>query len=320
MSKTKKLSVIMSVFNENENELTQAINSILEQTFKDFEFIIVLDNPENNTIRELLEVYKKKDNRIKLIVNPQNIGLALSLNTAAKSCCGEYIARMDADDISYVNRFEKELLFLEQHPQCDVVGTRCIKIDEAGNELFTEIMPFTNHNSIAKALKYGNIIVHPSVMMKRELLEKVDYYRDFKNSQDYDLWLRMIKMGAKFHILPEALLKYRVRSNSISGINPARQYSYAAYAQNLSIRETGGENLFSMEDFEHFSTLKRLYKDSDIQRFNDGYRKYCEYGMNKNRVGEIKALLSHRELLRLYLNSKKIDNLKKTLMRRKQDI
>lgn len=317
MSKTSKLSVIMSVFNETHIELAQAINSVLQQTFTDFEFIIVLDNPKNTSAKKMLEQCREKDSRIKVLINKENIGLALSLNIAAKRCCGKYIARMDADDISCVDRFKKQVLFLDQHPGYAVVGTRYLKIDEKGDELITDTLPFENHDSIMKALKYGNIIVHPSIMMRRDSLEKVGYYRDFRNSQDYDLWLRMAKVGEKFYILPEVLLKYRVRNNSISGINAARQYSYAAYARNLANREAIGENLFSAEDFECFLKIRKMYKEEDVKRFNSGYRKYCDYSSRKNRVKMMTALLSHRELVVLYLNSKRIDNLRDKIVRRK---
>lgn len=319
MSKSKKLSVIMSVFNENHCELTQAIDSILDQTFKDFEFVIVLDNPKNTGVHELLTSYCEKDPRITLIANKENIGLAMSLNVAAKSCCGEYIARMDADDISFSDRLEKEVNFLDCNPEYDVVGTRYVRIDENEKEIKTDTLPFEDHDSIVEALKYGNIIVHPSVMMRRKSLEQVGYYRDFKNSQDYDLWLRMIAAGVRFYILPETLLKYRVRENSISGANAARQYSYAAYARDLAIREKAKENLFSTDDFQRFLVSKKLFADSDIKRFNNGYRKYCESSSHNKKFRMLSALLSHRELVVLYLNSKRIDHLKNEVNRRKSN-
>ena len=122
------MSVIMSCYNERKPDIIKSINSILEQTYKLFEFIIIVDNPKNN---EIIETIKKfKDKRIKVIINEKNIGLAESLNKGISIAKGKYIARMDADDISLPNRFKIQFDYLESHPDIDVVGSNRITIDE----------------------------------------------------------------------------------------------------------------------------------------------------------------------------------------------
>src|SRR5699024_5552594 len=122
------VSVIMSVYNETETELALAIESILNQTYKDIEFIIVLDAPDNELVLKLIKKYQTSDDRIKIIINNQNQGLAKSLNTGIKSSSGEYIARMDADDISFKNRLDVQISFLEKNADYDIVSTNRVDI------------------------------------------------------------------------------------------------------------------------------------------------------------------------------------------------
>ena len=128
-----KISVIMSVYNEKKEWLQMSINSILNQSFKNFEFIIVLDNPDNIELKAVLEQFAAKDSRIKLIYNKKNMGLVYSLNSALKVAKGEYIARMDADDISELDRLEVQYNYFEQNPDIDFVSGFIRIIDEFDN-------------------------------------------------------------------------------------------------------------------------------------------------------------------------------------------
>lgn len=311
MANEEILSVVMSVYNEQIEELKQAVDSILNQTFKKFEFLIVLDNPENYDLKRLLEEYEQKDMRIKVLYNNVNMGLAMSLNKAICQSKGYYIARMDADDISDKSRFEKQLLYFESHTECDVLGTNYVKIDENGNEINTDSQFFFENNEIVNALKYGNVLVHPSIMFRKNIFEKVGGYRNFKNSQDYDLWLRIMKSNGRFHVLSDVLIKYRVRVNSISSKNPARQYSYSAFAKYLYGIEKDNCSIFSVDLFENYLKKIHLYKNQDICRFNNGYKKYVHYSSLGKRLFAILSIFSHKELINLYLSSKKIDVLKR---------
>ena len=148
-----KVSVIMSVYN-GEKYLKEAINSILNQTFKDYEFIIVNDASTDKSIK-ILEEYAKKDNRIGLIHNEKNIGLTRSLNKAIKSANGAYIARQDADDISLPPRLEEEVNFLDKHPTVGLVGSYAWMIDEKG-KILSDFKICTDNEDIKKKIVNGN--------------------------------------------------------------------------------------------------------------------------------------------------------------------
>ena len=124
------ISVIMSTYKENIDDLKMSIESILNQTYKMFEFIIILDNPNNHIHEEIIKEYSKIDKRIKFYKNDKNIGLAMSLNKGISLAQYEYIARMDADDISLSNRFDKQVKFLQENPDISLVATNKILIDE----------------------------------------------------------------------------------------------------------------------------------------------------------------------------------------------
>ena len=127
-----ELSVLMSVYNEEPNMLCPAIESILNQSFRMFEFIIVVDNPKNKVAIDIIDNYRKNDSRIMLIVNSNNIGLANSMNLAASHARGRYLVRMDSDDISDFDRLKIQYDYLRENPNCDFVYTGRQDIDEAG--------------------------------------------------------------------------------------------------------------------------------------------------------------------------------------------
>ena len=212
----KLITVIMSTYNESEEYITLAVNSILNQSYSNIEFIIVCDNPNNNEIKSLLGHFQKEDKRIVIIENTQNIGLAESLNKAISISRGEYIARMDADDISHPRRLEVEVAFLEDNPDYGVVYTARQDIDEKGYKKDTSLLCPKNDKALLSSLSYGSIISHPTVMIRKKDLSVVGGYQNFPTGQDYDLWLRFRQKGIKFHFINQVLFYYRIRQNSIS--------------------------------------------------------------------------------------------------------
>lgn len=143
------VSVVMSVFNE-EAHVAEAIESILKQTFADFEFIII-DDASTDGSPALIETYAQKDSRIKVFTQPENQGLAVSLNKGLRQATGTYLARMDADDISYPERFQKQFDYLERHPELGALGTFMKEIDEKG-EVVPRPVPLTKWEEIKKTL------------------------------------------------------------------------------------------------------------------------------------------------------------------------
>jgi len=187
--KNPKVTVLMSVYN-GEKYLNEAIDSILGQNFKDFEFLIVNDGSTDMTA-EILKSYN--DPRIRIINNKKNIGLTKSLNKELKLARGEYIARQDADDISMPERLEKEVKFLETHQDYAVVGTFAKIINKNSEVLFSLERP-TEDLQIKQFFKKDNCIVHGSSMIRKACLSDIGFYNELMiRSQDYELWLRLSK-------------------------------------------------------------------------------------------------------------------------------
>lgn len=201
-----KISVIMSVYNTNAIWLRESIESILNQTFKDFEFIIINDGSTNEDVEEAILSYQ--DSRIKYI-KQQNQGLAKSLNNGLEIATGEYIARMDSDDISLPSRFEKQVDYLDNHSEVSILGT------------WFEIFPETQIIKHPEHPKYFDFlhhccVAHPSVMFRRADFEKYNlkYNPEYK-CEDYELWSRAIRYF-EFANIQEVLLKYRWHENNLS--------------------------------------------------------------------------------------------------------
>jgi glycosyltransferase involved in cell wall biosynthesis len=209
-----KVSVLMCVYN-GENYLPDAIESILSQSFEDFEFVIVDDGSNKNT-KDLLALYQ--DPRIVFITNPENIGLTKSLNIGLSHCRGEYIARMDGDDISHPKRLEKQVLFLDEHSEIAVLGTQIRQIDEAGkNPRLSLFKKGTTPLSCRWQSIFDSPITHSSAMFRREIIvnELDGYDEEFRTSQDYELWIRILRYH-KITNLDETLVDFRSHDDSVS--------------------------------------------------------------------------------------------------------
>ena len=211
-----KISVVMSVYNEEEKWLKSSIESILTQTYKNFEFIIIVDNPNREDLIEIINHYKEVDDRIILSINEKNMGLVYSLNKGLRMSTGQYIARMDADDICIEDRFEKQLDYFNKN-DVDLLVTRAHFINEEDQKIGQSII-FKNSNQLMKSLKYKNRLIHPTWMIKRDVIfnEKINLYKDIPYAEDYDIAYRLVLNGFKIHQLNEYCLYYRVRKDGIS--------------------------------------------------------------------------------------------------------
>lgn len=208
------ISVIMSVYN-NEEYLSEAIESVLNQSYKDFEFIIT-DDASTDRSREIIEKYAKKDSRIKILNNEKNIGLTKSLNNMIEISSGEYIARMDGDDICLPHRLEHQLqTFKSKDIQISFGDT--ILIDHYGKVLCHSWRP-NKLSTILKLLKFKihNYIPHPTVMLRKEVFEKYGKYdTQFTTGQDEELWRRLLSKKVKFYYERKPLLMYRINPSSV---------------------------------------------------------------------------------------------------------
>lgn len=251
-----KVSVVMSVYNEKISWLRESVDSIMNQTYSDFEFIVVIDNPNlSSDCVDFLESVASKDKRVVLIYNKENMGLARSLNKGIDISRGQFIMRMDADDVSFPTRFREQMDYLDSHT-CDMVATNICFIDENSDLIgYSEDRP----ENPERHLLYSNIIPHPTVLIKKSAITNVGGYRNFKRSQDYDLWLRLLSSGYKIRIINKPLLKYRLRTTSISSRGPLEQYYTNLYQKSLfKERAKKGHDSFSLENFEAFLTKKKI--------------------------------------------------------------
>lgn len=206
------ISVIMSVYSEPLEWMRQAIDSILNQTFTDFEFIIVNDNPLRLENVTLLNSYASEDKRIRVVHNEKNLGLPSSLNRALEIVKGKYVARMDADDISLPDRFQYQYDFLETHLEYGICGTYARFIDEHSKVGLKVRLGHTNDELKARLLFYSPFM-HPSIMARSNLICRLKYDVNYRVAQDVELWLRMSR-ETKFYNIPQYLIFYRVHSKN----------------------------------------------------------------------------------------------------------
>lgn len=197
----------MSVYNADKY-LTEAIDSILAQTYPDFEMIVVNDKSTDKS-GDILKAFAQKNPQIVILENAQNVGLTRSLNRGLAIAKGEYVARMDADDISAPDRFEKQVAFLDTHPDYSFVSCIGRYIDEKGNPEQLRPFPETNEEIYAMMPKV-DAVMHPGVMFRRKDIAKIgNYCEDFRVVQDYDLWFRGMAAGYKFYNIQEPLVLFR---------------------------------------------------------------------------------------------------------------
>lgn len=237
---TFKISVIMSVCN-GEQHLRESIESVLNQSFTNFEFIIVNDGSTDASL-EIIKSYA--DKKIRIINNEENIGLTKSLNKAIKQAQGEYIARQDADDISLPNRLELQFEFLENHPEVALLGTGVYVINENGATIEKRIM----HPNPKKSLLKGNRFIHGSVMFRKSVIDERGAYNEtLRYSQDYELWLRMSK---KYDVrnLTAPLYKLRMHKGSILSRKVEEQQMYAVLARKLAMNEITEQTLLNLQE------------------------------------------------------------------------
>lgn len=224
----------MSVHNDM-NTVDRSIQSIVDQTYQDWEFIICNDASTDGTWQKVL-AWTEKDKRISASENERNLGLAASLNRLLELASGEYIARMDGDDVSLPDRFEKQVAFLDRNPAYAFVGSSCYLFDESGE--------WGMRKTIEKPQKenflWGTRFAHPTVMLRREALASVGGYRVSREtirSQDFDLWMRMYAKGHIGYNIQEPLFRY------YESKNPVRKRKYRYRVNEAIIRAKGYRQL-----------------------------------------------------------------------------
>ncbi|MDB5357184.1 MAG: glycosyl transferase family 2 [Phycisphaerales bacterium] len=215
------ISVLMPVYNAGKH-LREAMDSILGQTFSDFEFLCVNDGSTDDSPAILAE-YARRDPRVR-IVTKTNGGVTSALNAGLKIARGEFVARMDADDIAIPDRFAAQLEHFRDHPQCVAVGCHVMMMDASGtdNERAT---PTATHEEITASLweGHGGALPHFGAMIRRSAVEKIGLYREqFRTAQDLDLFLRLSEIG-RLENVPRILMRYRVHEGSVGAARSQEQ-------------------------------------------------------------------------------------------------
>ena len=259
---TPRVSVLMSVYN-GAAFLRQAVQSILAQTFTDFEFVVIDDGSTDESLA-ILQSYG--DARLRIVRNERNLGLTASLNRGLQEARGEFVARQDADDVSHPIRLEKQVAFLDQHPPIVIVGTQARYINAAGH---ASVSPLWSKATTAEALRlqslFDNPFFHTSVMFRRSVIHDQlgGYDPGFRTSQDFELWSRVLQQfdGAN---LSEALVDQRYHAHSISAnYQPANARQVAGvFARNVRA---------FLGDFPEFAGWPSLWTSLMNPRMNPEY-------------------------------------------------
>jgi len=244
----------MSVHN-GEPYLRESVESVLNQTFPDFEFIVIDDASTDGT-GAILDDFD--DPRLVRLSNAGNLGLTRSLNCGLKIAKGEFVARQDADDVSLPLRLAKQVRYLESHPDVGVVGTHTENV--RGAALCSHSRPPAGHSLIAWQLLWGHTPVHPTVMVRREVIESAGGYDEaFQVSQDYELWSRLVET-TRFANIPEVLLRYRVHAGSVSGRQLQQQIENTVRIRQQLVKRALGldveDRLLRWTDSNHCGVLE----------------------------------------------------------------
>jgi glycosyltransferase involved in cell wall biosynthesis len=210
-----KISVLLPAYNE-EKTISSTIESILGQTYANYEFVVIDDGSIDDTT-QILEKYAKKDSRLKLIHNETNLGVSRTMRKGVENCIGDYIAIIDAGDICDPRRLEKQAGFLDKNPNVYIVGCFHHWINKKGEIVNSYTFPTEPKAIRAHIFGFGAVAAHPCIMIRRILFDKTGpYASDIKTSMDYELYLRNLACGFEMANIPEYLVSALRRSEGIS--------------------------------------------------------------------------------------------------------
>lgn len=280
-----KISVIMPVYN-GEQYLREAIESILNQTYSDFEFIIINDFSMDST-EDIIKSYT--DKRIVYIKNEQNMGVANTLNRGLDIAKGEYIARMDADDISLPSRFEKQVSYMDTHKDIDVLATQVFTFGAKEFNHPTSV----NHDSLKVDMLFNTCLCHPTVMLRGSVFGKngIRYDNAFNKLEDYELWARICNTH-KIACYDEILFKYRLHENQVT-----QNYNDEFVVQYIELKN-------------------RILSDLEIDNNTIGFNEFINHFLNKSSntehenkiLREFYYLIHKKNMIHKVYNQKILDN------------
>lgn len=255
MKRNKKplVSIVLPVYNAGDF-LVEAMLSIINQTYKNWELICVNDASKDNSLA-ILQDFALRDSRIKVYSNKRNLGVALTSNFVISKAKGKYLARMDADDVMMPDRIEKQVEFLQKNPGVVIVGGQCQLIDKDGEIIGRKIFP-TKNTDLYKMSFRSMPIQQPTMMINLNLLpKKFTWYNDkFKPADDLDLFFRLFNFGL-FANLPDFVLKYRMHKSNISLVNPKRTFFLTYEIRRRAVALYNYKPVFSSKLINYFQYL-----------------------------------------------------------------
>lgn len=293
--KNPKVSVLLCVYN-GEKYLEEAMKSILEQTYKNWE-CIVIDDCSSDRTPQILAQYEDRDSRIKIYRNKENLKLPSSLNKALSLAKGIYVIRMDADDICRRDRFEKQVMFMEENP--DLTLSCCRAMGLVDNKVVpTNMQVRGDCEAIPARFLFFNPIIHPGVIARRKELEEFCYCKKFSCTEDFDLWIRMLCRDKKMAVQNDYLLLYRQHKEQITVITAEKQIK-----QYQKIIQTYYNNkLFRMSTEQlEFLTYGIYYrKYVDLKRFFSFLKQIREANNKRNKISKIAIEHAAIDLILVY--------------------
>lgn len=269
------ISVVMATFNEPSDMIKKSIGSILNQTYINLE-LLIFDDSTNVDTKAAIDEFAS-DSRIAVNRFSEKKRFVPSLNMGLEQARGKYIVRMDGDDISLPDRLEKEVEYLETHPQISVVGGQIDIIDEKGETISHRAYP-TGGLKLWLFSCLRNPLAHPTIVMRRELIDKGYRYNEkLEMSEDLDLWLRLMNDGYKIANLNDTILKYRIQANFNNKRTDAKQRNYTAKVRKSNFSKKhllhGILSTFSGWLFAHVSakSISKIYdKENQNKKISAG--------------------------------------------------
>lgn len=251
----------MSVYNEKPEWLRKSIESILCQTYSKLEYIIILDNPHNEELKNIILEYQQKDSRIVFLENSVNKGLVYSLNKGIKEASGKYIARMDADDWAVKERLEQQYICLKEN-KVDFVMSNVDFFYEDEYVPGSQV-PALDSKQFVYMLQYGDVSLHPTWFLKKEIYDTLNGYRYITHCEDLDFLLRAVQNGYKCFRMKEHLVCYRLRQNGVTKKNGLEQYVKAEKLRAMFKKK----NIIAEILPESLEKLKESYQETEKEYF-----------------------------------------------------
>lgn len=261
-----QISVIMPAYNE-ERFIAEAIESVLEQTWREFELIVLNDGSEDRT-REIAESYARKDSRVR-VVSHENMGIAATLDQGFRQSANEWVAMIQGDDLMMPDRLEKQLAFLAAHPELDVAGGLAKHIDSRGRIIARDVSLLLSHEAVREQFARNELICFNSstAIVRKSAVNAVGGYRSqFRVGEDMDMWNRLLENGFKILVQPEYLAQYRIHSGSVCIARARYIRDQVHWYRDSMLRRRSGQPELTWEEYLRFRRALPWYQRANSWR------------------------------------------------------